>query len=54
MWRHLPLVAGVPGLRGPAASQALDGPTCHVAELIFDDVGSLQNALGSQLPREPS
>ncbi len=44
---HLPLVAGLPGLKGAVASKALDGPYFRMAELIFDDVGGLHSAVGS-------
>jgi len=44
---HLPLVAGLPGLKGAVASKALDGPYFRMAELIFRDTDGLQSAVGS-------
>jgi len=45
---HLPLVPGIPGLKGAIASKVLDGPYYRVAELIFEDQDGLQLGLGSE------
>ena len=44
---HLPLVPGLPGLRGAVASMALNGPYYRMAELVFESSSDLQSALGS-------
>jgi uncharacterized protein (TIGR02118 family) len=49
---HLPLVATLPGLSGAVASKALDGAYYRMAELVFEDGGALQNAVGSAQGRE--